>query len=286
VWTDSTGHYSLDATLVTFNDRSVVLQREDHELVAIPIDQLSEKDREFLKSKEAGDASLATWGGAQTWTLRDGTKLVGRIVDFATRDLTLQRRRGRIYVNDRAFENIPEFYQLLIPKIVAQFENLQRDDRASLEAWLVRQRGEPRTIHLEGVVLETDNGDEYTVPFALFSDADQKLLMPGWQKWLAAHGGKDYGEQEHRAFILRSLAAARAHDAQVQRQIALMQLQLQAVQAGLTSLWEVTLYPAAGQRGPPIWVVAPGRNSRDATENALVRNPGYVAGPVRRVSGV
>jgi hypothetical protein len=48
VWTDSTGHYSLDATLVTFNDRSVVLQREDHELVAIPIDQLSEKDRVFL----------------------------------------------------------------------------------------------------------------------------------------------------------------------------------------------------------------------------------------------
>jgi hypothetical protein len=29
----------------------------------------------------------------------------------------------------------------------------------------------------------------------------------------------------------------------------------------------------------------PGRNSRQATEAALAKNPGYVAGPVRRVSG-
>jgi hypothetical protein len=164
-------------------------------------------------------------------------------------------------------------------------ENLRGNDRASLESWLARQPGATRTLHLDGVVLETENGDEYGVPFAMFSDEDLKLLKPGWQKWLAAHSGKDYGELDHRSFMLRSLAAARAHDAQVRREIAMMQLQLQAVAAGLTSLWEVTLYPAAGQGGPPIWVVEPGRNSRDATEAALARNPGYVAGPVRRVAG-
>jgi hypothetical protein len=69
------------------------------------------------------------------------------------------------------------------------------------------------------------------------------------------------------------------------REIATMQLKMQAVQAGLTSLWEVTLYPAAGRTGPPIWVVMPARNSRDATAAALQSNPGYVAGPVRRVAG-
>ena len=82
VWTDSTGQYTLDAKLVAFNDKSVVLQRDDHELVAIPIDKLSDKDREYLKSKEAGDAARTASEGLQTWTLRDGTKLVGRIVDF------------------------------------------------------------------------------------------------------------------------------------------------------------------------------------------------------------
>src|SRR5215475_772559 len=163
LWTDSTGKYTLEAKLIMFNDKSVVLQREDHELVAIPIEKLSDKDREFLKSKDAVDAVKAAAEGMQTWTLRDGAKIVGRIVDYAARDVTLQRRRGRIYVNDRVLDNLPKFYQQLIPKFVAESENLQRSDRASLEAWLVRQRGEPRTFHLDGVILETENGDEYGV---------------------------------------------------------------------------------------------------------------------------
>src|SRR5262249_22857586 len=160
VWTDSSGQYTLDAKLVTINEKSLVLQRDDHELVAIPIKELSAKDREFLKSKKAVDAARLVADGMQTWTLRDGTKVAGRIVDYTTRDVTLQRRRGRIYVNERVFDNLPEFYQDVIPKSVALFENLQRADRASLEAWLVRQRGEPRTFHLDGVVLEIENGDE------------------------------------------------------------------------------------------------------------------------------
>jgi hypothetical protein len=96
---------------------------------------------------------------------------------------------------------------------------------------------------------------------------------------------KDYAGREDHALLLRSLAAARHRDRQVKRQIAQMQLKLQAVQAGVTSLWEVTLYPAVGQGGPPLWVVMPGRNSRQATMAALQQNPGYVAGPVRRVGG-
>jgi hypothetical protein len=84
---------------------------------------------------------------------------------------------------------------------------------------------------------------------------------------------------------LRSLAAARYRDKLVQREIAMMQLKLQAIQAGVTSLWEVTLLPGAGQGGPPQWVVVPGRDSRQAIAAALQQNPGFVAGPVRRVSG-
>jgi hypothetical protein len=123
------------------------------------------------------------------------------------------------------------------------------------------------------------------VPLALFSDKDLNLLKPGWERWQAAHRGKDYPAQEDHGFLLRSLAAARFRDAQVQREIASMQLKLQAVQAGLTSLWEVTLYPAGGHGGPPLWVVVPGRNSRDAQAAALGQNPGYSAGPIRRVAG-
>jgi hypothetical protein len=135
-------------------------------------------------------------------------------------------------------------------------------------------------------VLEVENGDEYVVPLSLFSDEDQKLLKGGWDEWLEAHRGNDYSAQQNNAFLLQSLAAERQRDQQVQRQIALMQLQLQAVEAGLTSLWEVTLYPATGRGGRPRWVVVPGRDSRQATAAALEQNPGYVAGPVRRVAGL
>jgi hypothetical protein len=284
VWTDATGSYTLDAELVLFNDRTVVLQRADHELVAIPIEQLAEKDREYLKSTEAGDVARKSTDELQTWKLRDGTELIGRVVDYAAVDMSIQRRRGRIYVNERVLDNLPEFYQQLIPKIVAHFENLQRADRRALESWLVRQRGQARSFHLEGVVFETQNGDEYAVPFFLLPDELLKVLNPGWDEWLEAHRGNDDNAREDHAFLLRSLAAARHRDERVQREIAMMQLKLQAVEAGLTSLWEVTLYPAAGQGRPPQWVVVPGRDSRQATAAALDRNPGYVAGPVRRIA--
>lgn len=285
VWTDSTGKYTLEAELVTFNDKSVVLQRADHELVAFPIEKLSKADREYLKSKETAQSVEKTTGAAQTWTLRDGTQLMGRVVDYATADITLQRRRSRIYVNNRVLDNLPDFYQKIIPQIVAQKEQLQRNDRRSLEAWLVRQRGEPRTFHLEGVILELEDGDEYAVPFSLLREDDLQVLKPGWDEWLASHRDQKYDDQEHRAFMLRSLVAARQHDRLVQRQIATMQLKLDAVAAGVTSLWEVTIYPAAGRSGAPRWVVVPGRNSQQATEAVLEQNPGYVAGPVRRVAG-
>lgn len=282
-WTDSTGHYSVEADLIAFNDSTVVLQRADHELVAVPIEKLSAADQEYLKSKEASELATQTADAEQTWTMVDGSKVVGRVVDFARRDMTVQRRRGRIYVNDRRFENLPEIYQRMVPKIVAHFEKLQVADESGLNSWLIRQRGQPRTFTLEGVVLELENGDEYGFPFFFFTPEDLRILKPGWDEWLAAH--EDYDRRDDQAFLLQSAAAARQRDAEVQREIALMQLNLQAVQAGLTAVWEVTLYPAAGTTGPPIWVAEFGRNSAQAIENALRSHPGYVAGPVRRVSG-
>ena len=101
MWSDVTGSYTLDADLVLFNERTVVLQRADHELVAIPIEQLSENDREYLKSTEAGDALRKSTDGLQTWKLRDGTQIIGRVVDYAAVDMTIQRRR-RLDLRQRA----------------------------------------------------------------------------------------------------------------------------------------------------------------------------------------
>lgn len=285
LWTDSSGRYTLEAELVAANHTTVVLKRADHELVAIPLDKLSEADRAYVASPAAADLVRQAIDSVQTWTLRDGTEITGRLVDYMQGDMTIRRRRGRIYVNDRPLANLPEFYQLLIPKIAAHFENLPGGDRPSLEAWLARQPGQRRTFALEGVVLETESGDEYSVPFFLFSDDEQSLLHSGYDAWLTTGKGRDFDAQDDESFRLQALAAARRRDQQVQHQIGLLQLQLQAVQAGLTSLWEVTLFPAAGRGGRPQWVVMPGRDSRQATAAALQRFPGFVAGPVRRVAG-
>ncbi|MGE3244564.1 MAG: SHD1 domain-containing protein [Pirellulales bacterium] len=278
-WTDSTGKYTVDADLVAFNERHVVLQKADHQLISVPLDKLSDADRKFLQSEEANTAANAATGAMQTWTLANGLKVVGRVVDYARRDVTLQRRRGNIYVNDRRFDNLPEIYQKMIPFIVAHFDRLNQPDREGLTAWLVRQRGEPRTFTVEGVVLELENGDEYGVPFFFFSDEDQQLLKPGWEEWLAAH--EDFERQADSAFRLQSLAAAHQRDRLVNQQIAQTQLLLQAVQAGITSVWEVMLYPP---RGMPQSVVVYGRNSRDAANAALRQFPGARVGPIRRVS--
>jgi hypothetical protein len=164
-WTDSTGKYKVDADLIAFNDKTVILQREDHQLGAVQIEKLSQADQEYLKSKEAEERANEVIGKKQTWTLRDGTKVPGRVVDYARRDLTVQRRRGKIYVNDRQFENLPEIYQRMLPKVVANFERINQPDKRGLEAWLVRQKGQPRTFTVEGVIMELENGDEYGVPF-------------------------------------------------------------------------------------------------------------------------
>src|SRR5215211_5222173 len=83
VWTDSTGKYSIEANLIAFNDLTVVLQRPDHQLGQVPIDKLSQADRDYLKSKEASEAARKVFGTSQIWTLRSGEKLVGRVVGFA-----------------------------------------------------------------------------------------------------------------------------------------------------------------------------------------------------------
>jgi hypothetical protein len=278
-WTDSTGKYQIDADLIAFNERHVVLQKADHQLVSVSLEKLSEADRKYLESEEANAAMTAATGADQTWTLANGLKVVGRVVDYARRDVTLQRRRGNIYVNDRRIDNLPEIYQKMIPFIVAHFDRLNQPDREGLTAWLVRQRGQARTFTVEGVVLELENGDEYGVPFFFFSDEDQQLLKPGWEEWLAAHD--DFQQQSDAAFRLQSLAAAHQRDAQVNQQIARTQLLLQAVQAGVTSIWEVMLQPPGGMLQS---VVVYGRNSRDAANAALREFPGATVGPIRRVS--
>lgn len=281
-WTDSTGHYKTEAELVAFNDATAVLKKENQKLVVVSLDKLAAPDRAYVQSKEALEAVHAATGKPQVWTMRNGLKVVGKVVDYGRKDITIQRRRGKIYVNDQLLENLPPIKQRMAPKIIAHFEKTPLETSKDLEKWILTLKGEPRTYHLEGVVLELENGDEHNVPFFFFSDEDLKVLQPGWVRWTAAE--KQQAQHEQESLMLQAQAQAYQQDRRFQQQAAVMHLELQAYDAGLFDLWEVSLFPGRGGAGAPKVVVVPARDSRTATIEAMQRYPGYVAGTVAKVS--
>jgi hypothetical protein len=223
--------------------------------------------------------------------MRNGFKLFGKIVDFAKKDVTVQRRRGRVYVNERPMENLPEIYRRMIPKIVEEYENIKFEDDRAFMTWVTKLKATPKTYHCEGVLLELANGDEFAFPFFMFSETDQNMLKPAWTQWESTHSAQQeqasqQEQQRQNSLYLQSQAAAYQQQQAEAMQISRLQLQVSAVNAGLTSIWEVYLYPPAGSYVYPMSVVVSARNSDAASQIAMQNNPGFTAGPVRKVSGL
>ncbi|MFO0911628.1 MAG: SHD1 domain-containing protein [Pirellulales bacterium] len=281
-WKDASGNYVIEAELFGFDDEHVILQRPDKELGVLEISQLSAADQEYLKSPEAQQLDSKNEELTEKWPTTIGIELSGHVVDYAQKDVTIQRRRGRTYVNGRRWDNLPELYQKIIPRLIEHFEEVELPDDAAFQRWLASLRGQPRTFHVDGVVMEMANGDEFTIPFFVFTSADRRALRAGFSEWMNAQ--QDQDRRQDLAYRLEQFAAAYFQNQQLNRQIALINLNLQAINSGIVGAWEVTLYPAIGNPSPPMWVVVPARNSLQASEIALLQNPGFLAGSVRRLS--
>ena len=281
-WTDASGHYKFKAELIAYDDEHVVLQKENDELISIALKDLSNADQEFVKSTRAKDEKIGKPDKSRTWTMQSGLKVKGTVVEFGERELNIRRAsRGKIYVNDRAFENLPAIYQAMIPSIVTHLEKTEIDGVQGLDAWLKKIRGSRKSYTCQGIILELDNGDRYSVPFFLFSEADQATLEKGWNRWQAAKDDEE--AQAREAFYLRAQAQANADNIRAIREISELNLQLSAYNAGMFDLWEVTLFPPPGNYGRPMTIVVPGQDSRQATQNALQKYPNARVGPVARV---
>jgi hypothetical protein len=281
-WSDSTGHYKIEADLIGFNDTTVVLKKKNHRLVSAQIKLLSDADQKYLASEEAAAEANKLSDSQQTWTMKSGLKVIGKVVNYARRDITLQRIRGKIYVNDKLFDNLDGVYQQMVPKIVSHFEMTEIDGKKGLDAWIMKLKGAPKSFTCEGVMLQLESGDLYGVPFFFFSDSDLKILEPGWQRWLAAEKSQEDREKER--FALEKQAQAYQANQQASQQMMQLQLQLQAYQAGLFDLWEVALFPAPGTNLPPQLVVVPGRDSDQATAAAIRQYPGYIVDSIAKVT--
>lgn len=296
-WKDKSGNIKVQGTLVAADPKEIVIKLDQpvkgRELLAIEIAQLSDEDQKFVTQDEtAGQLKSAT--EKHSWSLKNGLTIFGKVVGFDRRDVTLQRRRGKLYVNDRPYENLPEIYRRMVPKIVEYFEKKTFADDSQFQDWVIAQRAEARTFTCEGVLMEFPNGDEYGIPFFFFKEMELKILEPQWDEWLAAHQANavdDTEEKRQHSLYLQSQAAAYQQAQQKEAyqqemlQIARMQLQMQAVAAGVTSLWEVYLFPPPGVAAYPISVVVSARNSFDAGNIAGTNNPGYIVGPIRKFAG-
>lgn len=283
-WSDATENYTFDATLIAHDDKRVILLRGD-ELVSMAVADLSEDDRKFLDSRKVAEQVPASPNGLQTWTLNNGLKVTGTIVDFAEREVTVRSHLGKTFVNDRNFDNLPAVYKEMVPQIVSHFEEKQFTNQRELESWLTWQPGKEKTYRCKGVLLELENGDRYGVPLFFFSDAEQAILNPAFQRWSSAQD-VDVKEQESTNLRAQTQSFNQAKENQdvIQiRQIAEMQLQLQAYDSGLFDLWEVHLIPANDSWGVRRTVVVPGRNSDQAARAALQQLPGYQIGGIAKV---
>ncbi len=170
----------------------------------------------------------------------------------------------------------------MVPKIVEHFEKRSLPDEKAFDAWMKEQKAAARTFHCEGVILEFANGEEYAFPFFFFSDSDRAMFESGWSQWVAS--ADEAEEKRQHSLYMQSQAAAYQQSQQEAMKVARLQLQLQAVSSGITDAWEVYLEPKPGVRGYPLTVAVFGRNSDEAAYNAMQKNPGYLVGPIRRLS--
>lgn len=276
-WVDASGHYHFKGDLVASNDTMIILEKGNKDLVAVDIDQLSKEDQKYLDElAEKADTNP----DMQTWTTRQGLKIRAAALEYVRRDVTIRRRRGKPYINDKRFDNLPGIYRKIVPGIVAHFEGIEMDEKG-FPKWVRSLGSSSKKYTCEGVLLELENGDLYAVPFFFFSDADLEVLRPGWEQWVAAQDSER--DKEHYSMSMRARANAERQKEAEQRQVAKLQLQLQGYQAGLFDLWEVAIFPGNGF-GMPMRVVVPARNSQQARVAAVMQYPGYRAGAAGKVS--
>lgn len=282
VWSSTNGQFKVEADVIAFNEKLVVLKKESGDLIAVELEHLSAEDQQYVAAKETVDATKKNVDEMQTWTGKDGLKIRGRIVAFGRKDLKVQRKLGVVHINDTKFSAIDPLHQKLVLKILSHLEKTKLEDEKQLETWAKSIGGEPKVYPLEGVLMQLESGDEIGVPFFLFSSQDLEVLQPGWEVWKEKDASDHAREQEN--FLMKSAAVAYQRDRKQQQQIEMVKLDLLAAATGVVNIWQVGLVPRPGVYGRPMTVMVPAMSSGIASELALQKYPGYTIFGVRRAS--
>ena len=64
-WTDSTGSFSVNAKLVSNEDGSVKLEKEDGRIITLPLTKLSDKDQTYLEELKKQNSEANPFAGGE-----------------------------------------------------------------------------------------------------------------------------------------------------------------------------------------------------------------------------
>ncbi len=289
-WSDSTGKFKVEADLIAHSKEHVVLKTKKGRLISLDVQQLSEEDRKFLASSEAAVGSLGDKDKDHVWALNiKDMKLVGALKGYYAEDYLVQTNGTAIVVNGKKERELTELFLRILPAIVNNFEGTDLADTKALNHWLKENRKSEHKYHVEGVYLKLASGVTVAVPTFLFGTAEQEFLNPGLERWRAIQTEKL--ESQHKAELERKEAmmmeaSARAYQANqaIQTRAQILQLEMLAVSAGVTELWEVALIPNVPY-GHPFSVIVPARDSGTAEQLAIQRYPAARIAAIRKFAG-
>jgi hypothetical protein len=274
-WSSPNGHYKIEAELIAFDDDTVVLKPKRGKLISAQLEELSDSDKAYVKSK----ADAPTGGEKmQTWTTAKGMKVRGRAVAYGKKQLNVQRQLGKVLINDQPFKKLEPVRQQIVLQTLSHLEG-QSFDEVLLTKWARGLGAEIKSYPLEGVLMELENGDSVGVPFFLFNKDDLEVLEPGWKSWLAA--SDDEAARENEDLYIKAQAEEYQRDRQQKQRIELLKLEMLSRATGFLKAWEVRLEPTTGY-GYPLRVLVPANDSATASNMALQKYPGYRVAAVKR----
>lgn len=288
-WSDASGNHKFEGNLIAASEKMAVVRNLRGRLEAYQVAELSKADQEYVtKYMESQTDDQASWN-MHTWTGKDGVKFKGRVTGFGSKDLSVSYVRGDIHVNKKTLRDLDPIYQMMLPKVVSEFDDTSVKSVSELRNWGRKLRGKDKTFTVDGVMVQLERGEQVAVPLFLFCDEERTFLEQGWDTWNAKAAKDEEKQQED--FLAQTSAAeyqksrvAEAQKDQQNQQIQMMQLGMMAVNSGMTNAWQVQLLPRPGVRARATVVVVPATNSREASAKAVAKYPGFVPGAVRQMN--
>lgn len=280
-WTDQSGKFQIEATVFARDDAVVVLEKDDTQktLISVKIESLSDADKKYLLETEEEFHRDRRKSLLKPWHLSNGLIIHGAVIDFVHRDLAVERRRGRAYVNDRPFQALPAAYRDIVKLLAGNKAGHKIASEAEFRLWIREAKGETIQLRCDGVLLELESGDLYPFPFESFKASDAAVLRAGWKDWIDKEHDKE--AQRQASLHLQAEAAAYERSAKQLRQVNLLRLQMQEYNAGVFDYWQVEMVPKLGGRSQ--WVIIPARTSSQAQLLASRQYPAFQPSAVAKL---